>query len=573
MNDNELTQAESIEIETNGEPSGLSRLLNRYFHHLDRGGTLKGEVMAGITLFFLSICMIFMNMQIVAGAINGNVELRTAPADPINIAAAATYAQIYVGSILIAFIGSLVIGLVARLPFAQLSTMGLASSMLSLLGIQAGLSYYNLLFINLIAAVIYSAVVGIPVIREYVYKALPNSVRKALPVTVGLMIACIALQMSGIVSTSKIIFGNMDSQNLTFITGVTAFTGEKKLANCAFIGMVTAILIYGILKFFKCKHPVFWSLIGGTAVFIMTNGILVGFDVANTESFLNFGRVWIAAASQASPDTPFGDSYLTYFGTALSTIFSNAGFVFLKGADFSSYSGNTIALVVSGVLCYIFVGMYDTEGTLLAVESKLNKDSNDAGKVDFDSQKGIRRAQLCNAGMNVIAPFFGVGGVSVSKSSISAAEDNGKSGLVPIFASVGFLISLFIMAFPVLFATLTYPVGSMNQWNYNAYGNGGFVYLMQGAAFGIADLVMVCVGISTLRTLKKVNWNELSEVIPVIATIIISVMILNLAFGIACGVILFCLTKILSFRKNNLRDIGIPTAVLLVLAIILLFLL
>ncbi len=572
MNENEFTQMETIEIETGGEPSGLSRLLNRYFHHLDRGGTLKGEVMAGITLFFLSICMIFMNMQIVASAINGNVELRTAPADPVNIAAASTYAQIYVGSILIAFIGSLVIGLVARLPFAQLSTMGLASSMLSLVGTQAGLSYYNLLFINLIAAIIYSAVVGIPVIREYVYKALPNSVRKALPVTVGLMIAYIALQMSGIVSTSKIGLGNRNSQNINIITGLTAFSSERKLAFYALISIVLAILIYGLFKFFKRKHPVFWSLIGGTVIFILANGLLIGFDVANTESFLNFGRIWMAAASQASPDTPFGDSYLTYFGAALSAIFSNLGHVLTKGADFSAYSGNTITLVISGILCYVFVGMYDTEGTLLAAKPSLNKDSNEAGKVDFDNQKGIRTAQLCNAGMNVIAPFFGVGGVSVSKSSLSAAEDNGKSGLVPIIASIGFLISLFIMAFPVLFATTTYPVGSMNQWNYNAYGNGGFVYLMQGASFGIADAVMVCVGLSTLRGLKNVNWKDITEIIPVIVTIVMSVVLLNLAFGIASGVILFCLTKLLSFRKSSLREIGIPTAILSVLMVIMLFL-
>ncbi|HWT74028.1 MAG TPA: hypothetical protein VN258_04820 [Mobilitalea sp.] len=222
-------------------------------------------------------------------------------------------------------------------------------------------------------------------------------------------------------------------------------------------------------------------------------------------------------------------------------------------------------LVVSGVLGYVIMGMYDAEGTILAAKDALNRDANEAGKVDFDSQKGIRKALLCNAGMNVIAPFFGVGGVTISKTSVAATEDNGKSGLVPVVASLGFLISLFIMAFPVLFATITYPVGSMNQWNYNAYGNGGFVYLMQGASFGIADAVMVCVGLSMLRALKNVNWKDITDWIPAIITVIASVALTNLAFGVACGVIVFCLTKLLTFRKGS--KIGIPTVVLLLLMI------
>jgi xanthine/uracil/vitamin C permease (AzgA family) len=176
---------------------------------------------------------------------------------------------------------------------------------------------------------------------------------------------------------------------------------------------------------------------------------------------------------------------------------------------------------------------------------------------------------LCNAGMNIIAPFFGIGGVTISKTSVAATEDNAKSGLVPIVASVGFLISLFIMVFPVLFATITYPVNSMNQWNYNSYGNGGFVYLMKGASFGIAAAVMLCVGLSMLRMLKKVDWRDITDWIPAVITVIVSVMLTNIALGVACGVILFSLIELLAFFKGNfntrLREIGIPTAVLMVL--------
>ena len=36
--------------------SGLSRILNKYFHHIDRGGSMKSEITAGCLMCILSVC-------------------------------------------------------------------------------------------------------------------------------------------------------------------------------------------------------------------------------------------------------------------------------------------------------------------------------------------------------------------------------------------------------------------------------------------------------------------------------------------------------------------------------------
>lgn len=581
------------EFEERG-PSGISLALNRYFHHLDRGGTLGGEITAGIIMFFLSICVIFMNMQVVANAINGEVTLVSSPANPTNIAAASTYAQIYAASILVAIFGSLLVGLVARLPFTQLSVMGLCSSMLCLVGTGAGLTYENLLFINFIAAVVYAVAAAVPAVREFFYKALPQPVRKGLPVAVGLIFAGMALKMSGIVSTTEVAVGASKTQHIMMITGFSAFSSGRKLTFYAFIGAVVAVLLYILLRVLKRKHAVLLSLLGGTIVFFAMDAALVGIDTANTESILNFGRIWMAAGSQASQETPFADSYLTYFGTAIGTIFSDLGNVIAKGSDFSTYSGNTILLVVNGVLFYLFMGLYDANGTLLAAEVALNgnaganaderneavgtaedagEQNEDAdaleknGRVDVWSADGMKKIWLCNALTNMIAPFLGVGAVSVGKTSLAAVKDNGKSGISSIVACIGYLISLFIMAFPVLFATTTYAVGSMNQWNYFAYGNGGFVYLMQEAAFAIADAVMVCVGVSTLANIKKWDWKDVVEWVPAIACIAAAVLFANLIVGVACGAVLYVVLASV-FAKNGRHKVELANLVLLAVMLV-----
>ena len=41
-------------------------MLNKFFHYKDRGGTLKGEIAAGLGMFFLAVCGLFINMQLIA---------------------------------------------------------------------------------------------------------------------------------------------------------------------------------------------------------------------------------------------------------------------------------------------------------------------------------------------------------------------------------------------------------------------------------------------------------------------------------------------------------------------------
>lgn len=553
-----------------GEPSGISRKLNGFFHHLDRGGTLGGEIMAGFTMFFLSICVIFMNMQIVGNMINGAVELNNSPASPVNIEAATVYVQIYAGSILVAIIGSLLIGFIANLPLTQLSVMGLSSSLLCLVGTEAGLTYQNLLFLNFIAAVIYAVAAGVPKVRELVYQALPVPVRRGLPAAAGLIFAYYALKMSGIVTTKDVTIGS-GAKRITYIDG-TGFADMRKLFLCGLIGAVVAVILFVLVKVLKKKHPVFWSMTGGTLVFFGSSVVMSGIDTGNTESLINFGRVWLIAGSQASATTPFADSYLTYCMTGIKAVFENLSAVFTQGADFSAYSGNTIALIVSGVLCYVLTAFFDADATLLAIQGKLNQNATEEGLVDFETQKGVRKALLCNAGVNILGSLFGTGRVAMSKTSVAAAQDNGKSGLTSIIACIGYIISLFVMVFPALFATSTYAVASMNQWNYFAYGNGGFIYLVQGATFLIADVVMICVGICMVGTLKTLDWKNPGEWLPAVLTAVVAVLTSNLAIGAAIGMIAY-LPFGLAGKKKDGNAFQIQMVGLLVLMVVMVVLL
>ena len=558
---NEIEEEEDDEEELparkKGEPTRLSLLLNKYFHHLDRGGTLHSEVLAGIIVFFIAICMLFVNMQMVANSINGNITIDSSLSEA-NETHALTYATIYLASLIISFVSSIIIGLIARLPFIQLSMMGLGTNLLSLVSVTTGLSYYNLLFINLIAAVIYAVVVGVPVIRSFIYKALPIGVRKTLPAALGLILFMTCLSLSGLLSKNTVSINGLSNSTVTSINYYTLgnYSTLSTIQFQAMIGTFLAIVFLGLFKGLKLKHPYLEAFSLATVIFfvsnIITNGMNPSSDTSDPDSILNFGRIWVMAGSSASTSTPFGDSYLTYVSSAFSSILSNFGKVFTEGTDFSAFQGNTAVLVITGVIEYVFLGMYDLEGTLQSSESKINENIKDEKwHVDHCSSNGIYKTELINATTNVISPFLGLGSVRLGKSSLAGIEDQGKSGIVPLVSSIGFLISMFIMVFPALFATSTYVIGSMNEFSYYAYGFGGFIYLTSSLSFGIADAVIALVGLSMVKSLAKITWSDNSETIPALITLLFSFAFSSIGIGVSLGIISFFLIRIFNFHKSS----------------------
>lgn len=540
-----VDEEEELEEEEERGPGKLSLALNSRFHHLDRGGTLGGEIISGLTMALLTICVIFMNMQLIGNLIVGSYVPGNSPLDADNISAAMTYARLYAGGVLVSVIGTIAIGIAANLPLVQISTMGIFSSIICLVGAESGLTYQNLLVINLFAGVIYAIFAAVPALNRILRSAVPAAVRKALPAALGAILFAAALRLSGFVTFGEFTFG-LNGGNVIAVPNGVVFN-SRTLQLCAVVGAFAAAAIYVLFRLMKRNHAALFSLILGTAVYaLLTMAIGGGADTSNSESFINFGRVWLIAGSQASAQTPFADSYLSYAAAACGAAFSTVTELFAQGLDFSAYSGSGVALVIGACLTYLLTGVCSAEGVTAAV----------------DETAGSGRVLLVNGVTNAAAPFLGMGGVTVSRVSAAGAGDGAKSGLAAVAAGIFTLVSLFVMAFPALFATETYPVGSMNQWNYFAYGNGGFIYLVQGAVFSIVDIVMAAVGVTmVLGSFKSAAGKEL---VPVIVMLIAGLATGNVAAAAALGT----LFAIILDRKSA----TVPAAALTVLGLLSVFL-
>lgn len=529
-------------------PSKFSLWLNKYFHHIDRGGSLKSEITSGISSLIFIICAIFINMQVISQYLITDVNDYGTNADII--------ASIYFACTIVSIIGTLAIGLVARLPLSQSTSLVFTTLMISTWGASNGLTYYNLLALCFISSIVYALIVSIPQVRDFLRKVLPLHLQKALKAAIGLLIAFYALQLSGLISINDSglsifgigIMGNSNSTlQIGYITTIGGFsyTYDKyhPYLEIGFISAVVAIILALIFKGRKFKHPYLWSLLIGQGLFIVL-GLIFCYS-----TFTNWGRIWLIGGD---------DSYMGHILTVGLKYFS-FGKVFTEGFDFSSYTGNLFTLILGSVVSFTAMSLLDAKGSIDGV--------NDSAEIEYSSvEKESKLALICNAGINVIAPMFGVPPVEISKSSLVGSEDKAKSGISSLVVGIGLVLSLFAWVVPTVFAT-----GTSYNAQTNMYGhlNSGTLQTVIECSFGVVDALMVFIGLSMLKHAMDINWKSLSESASWIAVVVGTLVSSSIAVGVALGLGVYCLLKLTEIKKNpeggmpiSLKEIGIPTAVL-----------
>lgn len=544
-------------------------MMNRFFHYKDRGGTLGGEISAGLGMLFLAVCGLFVNMQLIAKlSISGAYESANTQQIAVN---GEYYAQTWFLSMIIAFAGSLLIGLVARLPLIQVSGLGVSTVLVSMIGIETGLNYYNLLFVCFVSSIVYTLLMVLPGVRQFLFQALPKPVRKALPAASGLLMAWIAIQLTGIVNLSGSnisIYGAgtnglVSSESVLLSGGVAlnqySYTTDKyhPLLLIGTISVVATIILFLLVRQ-RLKHPCFVSLMGGTGFFLAVSIFNVCFDL-NTRKFnldSLWGRLWMVGSEDAMQ-------------THLSAMLRSFSFtrVLTKGSDFSAYTeagGNVILLFAVGILTFLLLNMYESQAVLQVV-------SKDTGVFDAGEDKDIQKAMICNAVVNIAAPLIGTTPVTIGKASVAAGKDGAKSGLASVVASAGFFVSIFVWIIPFLFATaFSYNI------TFNLYGHYGTVMqLMSETGFVVADAMMAIIGVSMAASCMEKGWDSFSDAASFAVTVAGTFFLSNLAAGAALGTAAYTLVILTEKKKEGrkcslLERVGIPQLVWCGVSVILL---
>ena len=362
-------------------------MLEKVFRLKENGTNARTEIIAGITTFMTMAYILAVNPSVLADAGMDQGAVFTATA-------------------LAALIGTLLMAFCANYPFALAPGMGLNAYFAYTVVLGMGYRWEVALTAVFIEGIIF-IVLSLTNVREAIFNAIPQNLKAAVSVGIGLFIAFIGLQ------NAKIVIGGSTLLQLFSVEGYNEVNGVEASFQDAGITVLLAvigILITGFLVIKNVKGNILWGILITWILGIICQ--FTGLYVPNPE--LGFYGLL--------PDFSSGLSI-----PSLSPIFAKLEFSGIFSLEF---------LVV--IFAFLFVDMFDTIGTLIGVSSKANMlDEN--GRLT-----NIRGALLADAIATTAGAVLGTSTTTTFVESASGVSEGGRTGLTAVTTAVLFGLALFL---------------------------------------------------------------------------------------------------------------------------------
>lgn len=155
---------------------------------------MRTEILAGITTFFAMTYILVVNPQILSAPFIIRGE---------TVYAAQVANGVFFATCLIAFIGTLLMAVYAKVPFAQAPGMGLNAFFAYTVVLGMGYSYQQALAMVFISGLLFIFITAIG-FREACVRAIPQPVKAAMSAGIGLFLALIGLVVTGVLFARRI---------------------------------------------------------------------------------------------------------------------------------------------------------------------------------------------------------------------------------------------------------------------------------------------------------------------------------------------------------------------------------
>ena len=362
-------------------------MLEKVFKLSENKTDAKTEILAGITTFMTMAYILAVNPSILSatGMDSGAVFTATA---------------------LAAFIGTLLMAIFANYPFALAPGMGLNAYFAYTVVLGMGYSWEYALTAVFAEGIVF-ILLSATNVREAIFNAIPQNLKAAVSVGIGLFIAFIGLQNAKIVIGGSTLLQLFSVDKYNEVNGVSAsFNDVGITVLLAIIG----IIVTGILVVKNIKGNILWGILITWLLGIICQ--FTGIYVPNAD--LGFYSLL--------PDFSNGLSI-----PSLSPIFCKL--------DFSGiFSLNFIVILFA----FLFVDLFDTIGTLIGVSAKADMlDEN--GKLPR-----IKGALMADAVATTVGAVIGTSTTTTFVESASGVSEGGRTGLTSVTTAILFGLSLFL---------------------------------------------------------------------------------------------------------------------------------
>ena len=375
---------------------------------------------------------------------------------------------LFVATCVAAAVGCLIMGLWANYPIALAPGLGLnAFFAFGVVG-GMGVPWQTALGVIFLSGVFFLIITILP-IRAAIINSIPKSLKMSISAGIGLFIGVIAMEISGITvdhPVTLVTLGEVASPQVILVA--IGFIGIIALDRLA----VPGAIVLGIIGTTILAH--IFGLGGSTAL-----------DFSIPSLAPTFLQLDIAGAFQVS--------------------------------------------MISVIIAFLFVDMFDTAGTLIGV-------SHRAGLLDEDGKlPRMGKALSADSIATITGSLVGSSTVTSYIESAAGVREGGRTGLTAVTVGVLFILALLLA--PVI----------------------GLV-----PRFATAPALLF-VAVLMVRGLTEIDWEDVTEYAPAVLAAVVMPFTFSIAHGIAFGFIVYAAGKILTGRMSEASPILYIMAVLFVL--------
>ena len=420
---------------------------------------------------------------------------------------------VFLATCIASAIGTLCMAFLANKPFAMAPGMGLNSffavvvaNFAAITGMTYLQSFQSALVLILAEGVIF-LVLSIFNVREKIVEAIPLGVRLGIGPAIGLMLMNIGFgSNAGVYSETGGPFYAMRD----FFGALTSGSAKSAMGSGYQTMVLTVVTMFvGVFVIVALSHKK------------VKGAVLIGMIIASVVNWAGqaifLGTNPFAGLANASFLPPFADM-------AKTTLFK---------LDFAGFAQIGWFTVITIVITFCIIDMFDTIGTLVGTADR-------AGMLDKEgNMPQMKEALLSDAIGTVAGSLTGTSTVTTFIESASGVEAGGRTGLTAVTTAIMFLLCMFIA-----------PIAA----------------IIPPAATSSA---LIYVGILMLANLKKIDFSDISQMLPV--AVMLLAMPISGSIGHGIGLALICYT-VIKLCTGKAKEISVLTYILSIIFLVKFFL-
>lgn len=471
-----------------------------FFKLKERGSDVRTEVFAGLTTFFAMCYIVVVNPnQVAAGGATG--WLAGAGAD--SAALGQIWNSVYIASLLVAVVGTLLMAFYAKLPFAQACGMGLNSFFCTTFvsgaffaGVDVIKGYQSGVVIIFLSGVVF-LLLSLTGLRKYIATAMPECLKKAISAGIGLFIAYIGFQNVGLIQSNQYTISQLYDFHGTIVNSASAF--EAWVTMAPVVLAVVGLVLIAVLEKKHVKGSVIISILVVTVLYYVTTLTVPTFDLGHIgQSFKDFATIGITGIFKA-------ESWVNAF----------------SGAHIDGVFGAVVLIIT-----FCLVDMFDTVGTLYGTAAQADMLDENGDPIDVD------KAMMCDSIGTVTGAVLGTSTCTTFVESAAGVGAGGRTGLTSVVTAACFAVCLFLS-----------PVAT----------------LIPSCATAPA---LIYVGVLMMKGFGRIDMDDVASAVPAFLTVIIMCLSYSISNGIGVGAIAYVLITLFTGKYSKKDTVVTIIAVL-----------